>query len=843
MNVLYITPAGQEDATFAPLRNQLPDLEWDVVAPGEDYEKDSGSSPALVVVSPEMADPASLARPLRRLGDAELLFLRSHEEGGALEAKLSMMPGIAGRAQVSQVSDPEQMVSTIRNIVQTIENRRQLRTTLDRMNLRLADSFDPAQMKKMALSDEYLAAILSSAADAIVSLDHVGAITSANDAAERMFDRSRRDLIRNRLEDFIAEEDRDEFLNFLSAADHERSDRLRLRFVRGDGALRTADVTLSWFGGTDKVPLSVSVIARDVSREERENLEKRLLADASAVLFSSLEMRESLQRLTSLLIEDWVDICLVDLFQEDRIRRVSEAAREDAGAGVLSLLPSWDVLDGSPEHPAAVAFREQKVILENGVDDAYLKRLGDDEERLAHLDALGISSLMIAPMVVHGRTMGLLTVISTGRELDDLDVRLGSELAQRTAIALDNARLYEETLEASRLKDEFLATLSHELRTPMTAILGWVRMLDLGDLDEETYREAMATIRRSAKAQASLIDDILDVSRITLGKLRLNISQVNPEEVISTAVETSAAAAQAKGIELSVEIEPDVPFVRGDASRLQQVIWNLLSNAVKFTPKRGSISVRCDTTNSWIRIRVSDTGEGIPKSDVPYVFDRFRQVDSSSTRLHGGLGLGLSIVKQIIELHGGQVTAESEGVGKGATFTVLLPIASVAESSPGAPGEDSAPEAASEEMALYSLEGQSILIVDDHDDARMLIKTVLEQAGALVVAAGSAREALEELDRQKFSVIVSDIAMPDEDGFRLLRKIRTHEEERAHSMCVVALTAFGGISIGEKMRAAGFDAYLRKPIDPVALTRTIHDLLQLDRPGSGQKRTAEAGSS
>ncbi len=378
--------------------------------------------------------------------------------------------------------------------------------------------------------------------------------------------------------------------------------------------------------------------------------------------------------------------------------------------------------------------------------------------------------------------------------------------------------------ESNSLKDEFLATLSHELRTPLTAILGWTSMLSGGQLDDERTARALETIHRSARAQNQLIDDLLDVSRIITGKLRLDVSTIELAQVIEAAVGAARPAAEAKGIRLQVLLDPQAGTVSGDADRLQQVVWNLLTNAVKFTPKGGRVQIRLERVNSHVEITVSDTGKGIDAEFLPHVFDRFRQADQKSTRAHGGLGLGLSIVRQLVELHGGSVHAESEGAGRGATFVVQLPLLVMRRevekqerrhpTAGGGRALDCPPQ----------LDHLRVLIVDDEDDTRDLLRAVLEQCGSEVVTAGSVREALEALERSKPDVLVSDIGMPEEDGYALISKVRALSAERGGKVPAIALTAYARMEDRVRVLMAGFQVHLPKPVEPVELVAIVASL-------------------
>jgi PAS domain S-box-containing protein len=398
--------------------------------------------------------------------------------------------------------------------------------------------------------------------------------------------------------------------------------------------------------------------------------------------------------------------------------------------------------------------------------------------------------------------------------------------------------LYETTREqadqlrqADRIKDEFLAVLSHELRSPLNPILGWAKILQTKQQDAAKTQYALETIERNARLQAQLIEDLLDVSRILQGKLSLNTVPVSLPFTIQSALETVQLAAEAKSIQIKTTFEPDVGHVLGDSSRLQQVLWNLISNAVKFTPQGGNVQVRLEQIEeveehvvpphrpvTYAQITISDTGKGITASFLPYVFDYFRQSDSTTTRSFGGLGLGLAIVRHLVELHGGTVQVASLGEGQGSTFIVRLPVIAVSKSHPDHPSPHNRSE--------LRFSGLRVLFVDDERDSRELITFLLEQQGAKVTQAGSANEALSQLQQAEFDLLISDIGMPDVDGYALLRHIRERSPNRSRDILAIAITAYAGESDQRQALAAGFRQHITKPIEPETLLQTIWTLVQ-----------------
>ena len=419
-----------------------------------------------------------------------------------------------------------------------------------------------------------------------------------------------------------------------------------------------------------------------------------------------------------------------------------------------------------------------------------------------------------------GHIIGLVGVsrdISIRKQVESLRVRaLEREQAART-----------EAEQANRAKDEFLAMLSHELRTPLNAVYGWARMLRQGRLDTGTAARALEVIERNASAQVQLIEDLLDISRVITGKMRLDVRPVDLPSVVAGAVDSVRPAAEARGIKLGTQLDPAAGPVSGDPERLQQIIWNLLSNAVKFTPRGGRVDIDVAPTDGHVEIVVRDTGQGIAADVLPYVFDRFRQGDSSSTRAHGGLGLGLALVRHLTELHGGTVTAASEGVGRGATFVVRLPISMTQKRADGDATAPPPPSVTSE--PARDLDGARVLVVDDDPDGLELIVTMLRRANAEPRTANSVAAAIAVLKSWRPDVVVSDLEMPGEDGYTLLRRVQELERELGIQLPAVALTAYGRIEDRVRTLSAGFAMHIPKPVDPVELATVIGALARRQR--------------
>ena len=486
-------------------------------------------------------------------------------------------------------------------------------------------------------------------------------------------------------------------------------------------------------------------------------------------------------------------------------------------------------LDNAPWQPGSlterVALTGQAVLVPHAPPPKVAALESPSSPLGIYLARYGVASVLVVPLKAQGHTLGVITV-TRGPQAPPYtveDQNYLQDLADRAALVISNARLLSEAQaarlraeEASRLKDEFLATLAHELRTPLTSMLGWVQMLRGGILSPEKQQKAFEIIERNTRAQSQLVEDILDVSRIITGKLRLEVRPVELAGVVEAAVESVRPAADARNVALHVLIDSAVGPVQGDPTRLQQIIWNLLSNAVKFTPKGGRVRASVEKKESVAIVQVTDSGQGISPDFLPHVFERFRQADSSTTRTYSGLGLGLAIVKHLVELHGGSVEAFSEGLGRGSTFTVKLPFLAALGPAPQAP-RPTAPAAEPHESASLqpppALAGMHVLVVDDEEDAREMLRILLSNCGLRVSVASSAREGLEVLRRERPEVLVSDIGMPGEDGYSFLQKLRAQPAEEGGRTPAVALTAYSRAEDRTRALRSGFNMHLPKPVE------------------------------
>jgi len=512
------------------------------------------------------------------------------------------------------------------------------------------------------------------------------------------------------------------------------------------------------------------------------------------VLASSLDYHVTLKRVAELTVPVLADWSLVDLRTGNETYERLAIVHED-GANV---------------ELAREAFADDvREVIVNGAPKLIEHVTG----------TLDIRSALIVPLVVvpGDRALGALTLAMSHsrRVLSERDRSIVEDVARRAAMAIEHARLYDDAQKANLAKDEFLAILSHELSTPLTIILGWSGILSREDVSHEELLQGVESIRAGALAQAQLIDDVLDLSRVTTGKLRLDVQPVSIGQLVTDSLTAVGVAAAAKRIGVIAPDTTAAGTVLGDANRLRQVIWNLLTNAIKFTPAGGKVTVELENAPDTVRLIVTDTGKGIARDFLAHVFEPFRQGDASTTRAHGGLGLGLAIVRHLVEGHGGTVAAFSEGPGRGARFVVELP--SVPEST-AVSGNDL-------RSSRSELAGVRVLFVDDQADARDLARVIFSNAGAESTITSCASEALEALERSPIDIVVADIAMPEVDGYALIGEIRRRDALAERHTPAIAATAYRGEDDRARALAAGFDAYVKKPMDAATLTSTVANVI------------------
>lgn len=586
--------------------------------------------------------------------------------------------------------------------------------------------------------------------------------------------------------------------------------------------------------GTHSRVEGVLIYVVDVTERVRLERTQQFLSEASSVLASSLDYQTTLEQVARLTVPELADWCTVHILGEDgTIDQIAVAHIDPDKLAWAERIRDKYPLDPNAARGAAFTLRTGQPDFIPHIPDALLVQAAKDAEHLEILRQVGFKSVMTVPIRAQDRILGVISFISaeSGRRYTSADLQLAEELARRASLAIDNAQLYRAAQRdrakaetANRVKDEFLAVLSHELRSPLNPILGWARMLRNRRLDSTKTEQALETIERNAKLQAQLIEDLLDVSRILQGKMTLNVAPVNLAATIEAALETVRLAVETKKIQVQTTFEPIAGTVLGDPNRLQQVVWNLLSNAVKFTPPEGRVEITLKQVGTEAQIQVKDTGRGIRPEFLPHVFDYFRQEDGTTTRRFGGLGLGLAIVRQLTELHGGTVEAESPGQNLGATFTVSLPLSNLHP----AP----TPEAHSTETAA-DLTHIRILVVDDEADMRELASYILTQAGAEVTTAASAAQAIALLEQSSPDLLLCDIGMPGMDGYSLMREIRKQPAKQGKQLPArgyagpigIALTAYAGEADQQQALAAGFQMHIPKPVEPERLVQAIRHLL------------------
>ncbi|MGZ8869354.1 MAG: PAS domain-containing hybrid sensor histidine kinase/response regulator [Thermoanaerobaculia bacterium] len=634
---------------------------------------------------------------------------------------------------------------------------------------------------------------------AIFLLGPDGEIRTWNRGAARIFGYSAENVIGDSFARFYPETDREKPRRELEvAASKGRIEDEGWR-IRGDGRRFWVNTVITALRDETGSLIGFAKVTRDLS--ERQMAEEQL--------------RQS-RELFRLLVESVKDYAIFMLDPDGNIATWNEGARrikgytpdEIIGRHFSTFYTEADIEAGKPAYELATA-REKGSVEDEGW------RLRKDGSRFW-------ANVLITAVFDETRQLrGFAKVtrdITDRKTAEELRISLVEQREARLQAEEERSRVEASFIaaqEANRAKDEFLMTLSHELRTPMTAILGWSRLLPSLQPDDEMFKDAVASIGRSAKLQAQLIDEVLDVSRIMSGKLRLSVENIDVDRLVRSSVEGVRAMADARSITLTVTLEPNAGTVVADPTRLQQVIWNLLTNAIKFTPIGGKVELNARRTDSHFEFAVTDSGEGIDPHFLPHVFEPFVQAESPRSRVHGGLGLGLSIVRYLVEAHGGSVSAESRGRGRGSKFSVWLPIAAVRADVPAAPGTSSVTTGGMIDRGR--LKGLRILIVDDDRETRALVRAVLRQAGAEVAIADSAQTATEEFDTRVPDLLITDIAMPGTDGFELVRVIR--ERKGGKELKIIALSAFPSATTAAE--ASGFDLYLRKPIDPADLVDAV----------------------
>ena len=672
--------------------------------------------------------------------------------------------------------------------------------------------------------------LVENANDIVFTLDLQGKVTSINKAVESLTGFTQGELLKMNMSEFLTPQSTEtaRLMTARKISGEERTN-YEVEVLTRDGRAVTLEVS-SRLARHNGNPVGIQGVARDITNrrlaeEALRQADQRALSEYERLLDRVAGLAQTLGTSRDLLaifqglreftlISVPCDGFFVSLYDPTRDVRTACYGWADGKEIDVSELPPMPVTSSGPNSRAV---RTNQVIITN---DYMTKTIGHPAILVGPDNGLRPQSSLSAPMSVMGRILGTIEVQTYEKSAYKPEHVTAMRMAANlTAVAIENNGLLEREStaranaeESNRLKDEFLATVSHELRTPLTAILGWSRMLEGEKLGSEMTARAIETIKRNAKAQAEIIDDILDVSRIITGNLYLDLHPIELESVLEGSVNVVRPTADAKGIQIEVSFDQEPIAVLGDTNRLQQVFWNLLSNAVKFTPAGGKVAVQLRRIDSHVQVEVADTGPGISPEFLPYVFDRFRQADSTSTRQHGGLGLGLAIARHLIEIHGGTIEVRSGGEGTGATFTVKLPVV----------GSKLGPEIEHDANRSIEVEPQrstpdevladvSVLIVDDDEDTLELLSAALTQRSANVTAVSSASEAIEAIRKSRPDVLISDIAMPGEDGYQLIRKVISLDLDQP--LPAIAITAYAKEEDKESALAAGYDYYLSKPVE------------------------------
>lgn len=763
------------------------------------FPDDSFPVADVAVIGPDVENPLRVARAVHQAApQAHIVFVTDEASEGRVRRELLVAPRIGRHWSLTRSDSTEAAAETVRNALQSATQRRQHRTTIGRINMRFVEH-EPAP--RAVVSDHFFATVLEQLSDGVVMVGADGRVLAANEAATQIFGSK---LLRGASFDSVLPPGGERLAELIGRVDDDLTSELTL--ASGEES-RIVEVRLTKVRSEFHEPAGTAILARDVTQRRLAARRQHLVAEATVALSSTLDLDAAMQRLAEFVASTLDATVGIDIVEDETFRRrgAAVAGRPELTETLRRYAP------GNDAHPGREAFRQGKYIVRNDCDDEAIRRVAVDDAHLELIHSLNVRSFAAFPLYAGAQVIGSFA-LGRRQPFRQPDIDLLRELADVTARSVQNIWLYHAAEQANRAKEEFLATLSHELRTPMTSVLGWIQMLRDDTLDRQLFREGLQAMEQSARVQAQLIDDLLDLSRIEMGKLHLQMQTVDLCHLVRAAVDTIRPSAGVKNIRLDIDTGPET-FVIGDANRLQQVVWNLLSNAVKFTERGGAVKVTVRREGADVSLTVTDNGRGIEPEFLPHVFDRFRQSESTATRRYGGLGLGLAIVRQIVDLHGGAVTARSEGLGRGASFTVCLPI--------GALRVGETEEAGPATEVQTTLQGISVLLVEDDASSAVMLRTALQRSGAKVRCERSVPAALEALRDEIPDVLVSDLAMPNEDGFELIREVRNTLRIPVERLPAIALSAFSDTPTRVRVLGAGFQQFLQKPVDLDVLTDAV----------------------
>jgi PAS domain S-box-containing protein len=775
-------------------------------------------------------------------------------------------PPVNGWFEIHAYPSPEELIVLYRNITQRKQAEESLQTAYGELEYRLLErtlklsQVDTLLEMEMAAchkaeealrtTNERLANILNSITDGFCAVDREWRFTYVNQRAEEILQKNQTELLGK-----IAWEVYPQLIG--STVYKKCHEALQTGIpVRCEAYARSFQ---RWFEtNLYPSPEGLSIYFQDITdrkriEEERNQLlvreqqarakaelaEQRctFLSQASDVLTSSLHYETTLKSVARLTIPFLGDYCLIHRLEVNGQLRMVAAVHHNPHQQPLldEFADRYQADIHNPKSLTAQVLRTGEALLVAEAASTIAKSVTQNSRLLELYEQLAPQSLIVVPLTARKQILGtlVLAMAESHRRYDRSDLSIALELARRAATAIDNALLYQKAQESNRLKDEFLLTLSHELRTPLNAIVGWANMLMSRNMSERLFRQAIETIEQKARAQVQMICDLLDLSCLLTGTLRLNPAWVELGAIVNDAIATLKLAFEVKSIQLKCRIDPSLGVLRGDSKYLRQVVWHLLSNAIKFTPNGGQVEIQLTKVENYAQIQVSDTGEGIHPDFLPYIFDRFRQADGTTTRRHTGLGLGLALVRQMVELHGGTVEAKSDGEGKGAIFSVKLPLASVSDSGSLQPEVLTGDERRTCPHWLR-LEGLQILVVDDETDSRKAIASILAEYGAEAIAVASINEALQALECFQTDLVICSNHMLELDADWLLSRIRNLCVEQGGQIPIVALTTDVGQENVAQVRSAGIEMHIAKPIAADELACIVATLTgrdkQPDRP-------------